>query len=539
MSTADGAANRFASRLTRASDVRLSVAVGAIALVFAAPLIYLLSQTSDALDAIRDADIGAPLARTVMLATTCAITTAILGTSLAWLIARTDLPGRRFWRIAAPLPLVFPSFVGAFCFLAAFTDGGLADDYLLRPLGIESRWRIEGFGWSVVVLTLFTYPYVYLPVVARLTELPASIEESARSLGCSTRRLFVAIVLPQIRGAIGAGALLVFLYSLSEFGAVSLLRYGTLTRSIHQSVQSFDEESAFALSLVLAACALAVISLERAWSRRRGRIEATGRGRVSIRYPLGRSRVPATIFVGAMSALALFGPMAVLAQWAWRGVRSGSSLHAERLLPSVSNTVQYGVIGAVCAIAITLPIAYLVVRRPANVIGRSANAIVTSAFAIPGLVLGFVFVDLALTDQVPEWLYQSSPLLVLAYVVHFGAQALRAGEVAVTGVPRRLGEASRSLGVSGLRRFLRVDLPLMRSGLGAGAGLVLLSVAKELPATLLLIPSGEGTLALRVWSATESLFYAQAGFFALALVTLSGGLTWFLTIRPLAREGRL
>ena len=523
----------------RRSDGRLSVAVAAVALLFAAPLLYLLLQARDAFGAVRDADIGAPLGRTIALATTSAITTSIVGTALAWLIARTDLPGRRFWRIVAPLPLVFPSFVGAFCFLAAFTEGGLADDYLLRPLGIESQWRIEGFGWSVVVLTLFTYPYVYLPVVARLTELPASIEESARSLGCSTRRLFGAVVLPQIRGAIGAGALLVFLYSLSEFGAVSLLRYGTLTRSIHQSVQSFDESSAFALSLVLAACALGVIALERAWARRRGRIESTGGGRVSIRYSLGRARIPATVFVGAVSALALFGPMAVLAQWAWRGVRSGSSLHAERLLPSVTNTVQYGVIGAACAVAITLPIAYLIVRHPANVIGRGANAIVTSAFAIPGLVLGFVFVDLALTDRVPEWLYQSAPLLVLAYVVHFGAQALRAGEVVVAGVPRRLGEASRSLGVSGIRRFLRVDLPLMRSGLGAGAGLVLLSVAKELPATLLLIPSGEGTLALRVWSATESLFYAQAGFFALALVALSGALTWFITIRPLAREGRL
>ena len=510
-----------------------------VGVLFAVPLGYLVAHNRAFVTSLRDADAGAALARSVILAMSCALTTAVVGTGLAWLVARTDLPGRSVVRILAPLPLVFPSFVGAFCFLAAFTDGGLVEQYVLSPLGFDARWRIEGFAWSVFVLTMFTYPYVYLPVVARLRTLPASLEESARSLGCSARQTFVRVVLPQSAGSIGAGAMLVFLYSLSEFGAVSLLRYTTLTRSIYLATQAADRDTAYALSLVMAGCALIVIAGERTWARRRVRTEATGRGRTSIRYSLGPWRWAAVGPVAALLGLALFGPIAVLVQWAVRGVQNGAQLHAERLLPAMINTARFGLIGAFVAVAVVLPVAYLGVRHPGNVLGRAVNAIVTSAFALPGLVLGFVFVNLAQSDWVPEWLYQSVPSLIAAYVVHFGAQALRASEVAVAGVPRRLGDAARSLGVRNIGRFLRVDLPLMRSGLAAGAGLVLLSITKELPATLLLIPTETDTLALRVWSATDGSFYAQAGFFALWLVALSGALTWLITMRPLAREGQL
>jgi iron(III) transport system permease protein len=514
----------------------VSLAVGVL---FAMPLGYLLAHNQGFVSSLRDAEAGGALSRSLMLATACALTTAVVGTGMAWLVARTDLPGRSVVRILAPLPLVFPSFVGAFCFLAAFADGGLLEEYLLSPLGIDARWRIEGFGWSVVVLTMFTYPYVYLPVIARLAALPASLEESARSLGCSARQTFFRVVLPQSAGAVGAGAMLVFLYSLSEFGAVSLLRYTTLTRSIYLATQAADRASAYALSLVLACCALIVIAIERTWSRRRVRTEAVGSGRMSIQYSLGRWRWLAVGPVVTVVVLALVGPVAVLVHWAIRGVQNGSQLHAERLLPAMVNTARFGLVGALVAAAVVLPVAYLSVRHPGNVIGRAVNAVVTSAFALPGLVLGFVFVNLAQSDWVPEWLYQSVPLLIVAYVVHFGAQALRASEVAVAGVPRRLGDAARSLGARNIRRFLRVDLPLMRSGLAAGAGLVLLSITKELPATLLLIPTETDTLALRVWSATDGSFYAQAGFFALWLVALSGVLTWLITMRPLAREGQL
>jgi iron(III) transport system permease protein len=128
-------------------------------------------------------------------------------------------------------------------------------------------------------------------------------------------------------------------------------------------------------------------------------------------------------------------------------------------------------------------------------------------------------------------LYQSFPLLLVAYGIHFGAPGLRAANVAVGGVPRATVDAARLLGAGTARRVATVDLPLMRPGLLAGGGLVLLSAMKELPATLLLAPTGTETLATRIWSATEALFLGEVGVTALALLAVSTVLTWLLVIR--------
>jgi iron(III) transport system permease protein len=128
-------------------------------------------------------------------------------------------------------------------------------------------------------------------------------------------------------------------------------------------------------------------------------------------------------------------------------------------------------------------------------------------------------------------LYQTLPLLIVAYVIHFGAQSLRAAQVAVAAVPDDVLEVSRTLGARRLRRLWRIELPLMAPSLLAGAGLVLLSVLKELPATLLLSPPGFRTLATDVWSATSDAFWAEASVVSLVLVALSGLLTWFLVLR--------
>ena len=127
--------------------------------------------------------------------------------------------------------------------------------------------------------------------------------------------------------------------------------------------------------------------------------------------------------------------------------------------------------------------------------------------------------------------YQSFPLLILAYVLHFGAQSMRASQAAIGDVPRRYDDAARTLGVKAGRRFLSIDLPLVAPGVLTGGGLVLLSTLKELPATLLLAPIGFETLATRIWNAAEDGFFAEVGVTSLVLIGLSGVLTWALILR--------
>jgi iron(III) transport system permease protein len=516
----------------------LSLVSLVVAVLFAAPLAYLVVRNTqigtDAFDVLASDTALGPLQRTLVLATTVALATAVVGTTAAWLVVRTDLPGRRVFRVLLALPLVIPSFVGALALVAAFARGGLLDELV----GLDSLPRVRGYWAAFAVLTLLCYPYVYLPVAARLSALPPALEETARSLGRTPANVFRTIVLPQSRGAISAGALLVFLYVVSDFGAVAIVRYDTLTTRIESS-RLFDPTTSVALALLLGVVAVLVVVAERTVSRRRVQTEAVAAGRGTFQAPLGRWKVPALAFAGTIVTIGLVAPVAVLGRWAWRGLR-GSGLRdrvdLEGVWQPALNTAGIALVTAVVAIAVVLPVAYLTTRHRSRV-GGVANAFVVGGFALPGLVIALAIVFWVLQAPVVGGLYQTFPLLVFAYVVHFGAQAMGSSQVAVGGVPRRLDDAARGLGARRWRRLCTVDVPLMLPGLAAGAGLVLLSTMKELPATLLLAPIGFDTLATRIWSATETAFFARAGAAALVLIALSGLLTWALTIRRLERLG--
>jgi len=181
-----------------------------------------------------------------------------------------------------------------------------------------------------------------------------------------------------------------------------------------------------------------------------------------------------------------------------------------------------------------LPVAYATIRRRSRA-SEIAGALVTAGFALPGLVVALALAYFVLRAPLVDALYGTSTVLVIAYLVHFGAQGLRSAGVAVGSVPPRLLDASRSLGAGRVRRLLTVEWPLMRRGLAAAFGLVMLAVLKELPATLLLRPAGTETLATRIFETTESGFYAQAGVYSLALLAVSAVLTYALTIRAVRR----
>lgn len=514
----------------------LAVAGWLIGLVFALPLLYLASRLIASNEGVVDAlsssgTLGAAW-RSVALALVVALTTAVLGTTLAWFTVRTDLPFRRVWQVLVPLPLVFPSFVGAIALLNAVAPGGLLEA-ALGPLGVERLPRIQGFGGSWFVLTLFTYPLVQLPVAARLRVLPPSLEESARLLGRGTWSTFRTVVLPQTRTAVSSGALLVFLYVLSDFGVVQLMRYDTLTRVIYEN-RLARPEVAQAAALLVGLLAILVVVTERQ-VQRRGSVEVR-RGRSPHQVRLGRWRWPAAVLVGTVVLNALIGPLLSLGYWVWRDLRDDPDALATltaslgELVTPALNTAGAGLGSAVVAVALVLPVAYLTTRHR-GLSGRASDALVTSGFALPGIAIALSLVFWTLKVDAVSALYQTMPVLILAYVIHFGAQAMRASQVAVTSVSRNLDDAGRLLGANRLRRLLTIDLPLMRGGLLAGAGLVLLSVMKELPATLLLAPTGFDTLATEIWGAQETHSFSDMGLAAIVLVAVSGALTWLLVVR--------
>jgi iron(III) transport system permease protein len=516
----------------------LRVAGVSLAAVFALPGAYLVwrnfSAGADPAGLLLSARTLAPLRRTLVLAVLVSVSSMTLGTALAWATSKTDVPGRGLWRALLPLPLVFPTFIGAAAFIRTLNPGGLAND-VLSAVGVEQTIRVEGLAGAWLVLTLFTYPYVYLPVAARLHQLHGSLEESARLLGDTPVRTFRRICLPQVAAAIGAGTLLVFLYTVSDFGAVQLLRYDTLTRAIHTN-QLANPPVALALSLILLVLAAAVVSAERLIS---GRLLDTHHTRANrpVIYPLGRARYPTLTAVTLAAALAVGAPIAAMVDWAGGGVARALgggrplTIDGGDVMTATVNTLEVSVTTAVVAVVTVLPIAFLVGRYRSRA-GSAANGIVISTFALPGLLIALSIRFWTLRSGVGAELVSGTfGLLVFAYLVRFGSLALGVTTVAVRSVPTHLHDAARTLGARPWRRLTTIDLRLMAPGLGAGAGLVLLSVMKELPISLLVSPIGFSTLATRTFGSFEDAFVAEAGIMAVVLVALSFVLSWFLVIR--------
>ncbi|MEZ5379877.1 MAG: iron ABC transporter permease [Acidimicrobiales bacterium] len=508
----------------------------AIGVLFAGPLAYVawsnIRLGSDLTTLLRSGRTLEPLGRSVLLATAVSATSTVAGTVLAWTIHRTDLVGRRVWAVLAPLPLVFPSFVGATALISGFATGGLVER-ITDPIGLGPLPPLAGFSGAWLVLTIFTYPYVYLPVAARLRRLPTSLEESARLLGRRPIGVFTSIVLPQTASAMSAGTLLVFLYTISDFGAVQLLRYDTLTRAIFTN-QLADRATSMAMALILGAVALAVVAAERRLVRSTPATSSRA-GSGGLRYPLGPWRAPVTATVVVFFAATLVGPIASLLHWLIRGLQrqrttGATAVDVDGLATAVTNTVTVSVVAAIATVLAVLPIAYLTARHRSR-IGSVANALVVAGFALPGIVIALAIIFWVLNAPLLARFYQTLPLLVLAYVIHFGAQATRASAVAVASVPEVLDEAARMLAAGRWRRLATIDLPLMAPGLLAAGGLVLLSTMKELPATLLLSPTGYDTVATRIWASMETVSYAQAGLDSLVLLAVSAVLTWLLVIR--------
>lgn len=499
-----------------------------IGLAFLFPFAYLLWRTltlgSDFGEVLLSSVTARSLFNSMLIATSTAGLSAVLGTALAFLVARTDLRGRSFWRVALALPLVIPSFVGATAVLAALGPGAL----------ITFVPRLQGFWGALFVLTLLSYPFVYLPVLARLSTTSPSLEDAGRLLGDTPPQVIRRVILPQAREAILAGTLLVFLYALSDFGAVSLMRFDTITRVIFSS-QLADRAASLTLGLVLALVALLVAASDRWVSSRHPAVAVIGVQR--NRFALGRGSLMAVGLAALTLGLGLILPVVVFLTWVIRGSSTvgvgysgwGDSL-AFLIDPTVGSALAATIAAAVAALVV-LPVAYASARRR-GWMSESAAAAVSSVFALPGLVVALAIAFWAVrAPGALGNLYQTFPLLILAYVLHFGAQALGPSQAAIRSVPRRLDEAARTLGAGPRRRFVTVELPLMAPGLLAGAGLVLLSTLKELPATLILSPIGFETLATTIWGAAEDGFFAEVGITALVLIALSTALTWPLLIR--------
>ena len=468
------------------------------ALTSIAPLAYLFDIASDrGLDFVWD-EIWQQrtielVVRSLFLAASVSLASVFISVPAAWLVTRGDIPFRSGWRVLLALPLAIPSYLAAFAWIS---------------------WRpsMAGFTGAFVVLTLVTYPYVFLPVCAALSRLNPAIEEIAVIHGRGRSVQLILLAARQVRGSIATGALLVALYVLSDFGAVATMRYDAFTWVIYSSYRSgFNPSRAAILAIVLVLIALVLLFGEKIL---RGQneshlsarsVDANPRHRVSIK-PV------AIAFLSTVIIFALAFPIWRVVTWVYR---YGSEDSMADIATALWHSVFFSGLAALATIQLALPIGILAGRYPS----RSTTLLEQSTYvthALPGIVIAISMVFLGV--RLLEPIYLRTPLLVIAYVALFLPVAVGSIRSAAEQIPDSLDEVSRSLGLSPWGIVRRVTLPLLAPGLLSAGALVMLAGMKELPATMLLRPTGSETLATRLWTYTSVSDYAGAGPYALAII---------------------
>lgn len=458
--------------------------------------------------------VGELLTNTITLVLATVAAAAIIGTGAAWLVERTDLPGRRLWGVLAATPLAVPPFVSSYAWVS------------ISP-------AFQDFAGAWLVVTCSYYPLIYLPVAAALRGLDPALEETARSLGEGSWGCFRRVVLPQLRPALFGGMLLVALNVLVEFGAFALLRFRTFTTELYAEYRTgFNGPGASLLAVVLLLLCLLCLFAEMKVRGGAG-YARIGRGvrRPPGRQPLGWLSLPALLAFLLLAAATLGVPLGMIAYWLTQHGAAAISpveVSASLLISSTLSSLWLGLAGAAVTVILALPLGFLAVRFP----GRLVTLIERTAFlaqGVPGIVVALALISLTIRAAYP--LYQSAALLIVTYAIVFLPLALVSVRAAIAQMQRGLEDAARALGLGWAAAVWRVLLPLIGPGVGAAAALVFVSIVTELTATLLLAPIGTQTLAIQVWADTSTLAFAAAAPYAALMMVLSFLSAWLLARR--------
>ena len=496
-----------------------------IAALVAVPIIYLVIRASDGrggLGALADPAFGVLVVRTLALALVVGVIATVIALGLAVVIEADDLPLRRVATILVVMPLAIPSYVAATAYVAGMSPLGPLGA-LLAKLGIGPVFP-EGFAWAVFVLVTSTVPLAFLPLRAALARADGDLYDAARTLGRSQTAALVTALRPVVGRAARGGFVIVVLYTLAELGTVAILRVDALPRVIyHQFLSAFDRAAASRAALVLVALVLVVVIF--AGGARHGD-PAGDRGR-PLRLRLGRGRWLAAVPLVGYVLVATCVPLVSLASWLVKTPNAGAGLGR-----AIAGSLQAAAIVVVPSLVAAVIVA--IVAERGGRAGRGIARFVETGFALPGLVvaLGLSVATLRLAPGLYAGWVPYTLAMMLLYVP-LGVAAIR-GSLAT--VSPAIEEAARTLGATRRQAFWRVTLPIVRPGVLAAAALIVISTMKELGASLLLIPTGKTTLAVKLWDGAEEARYGHAAAPALVLILLAGIAAFAVERRRIARS---
>jgi len=483
-----------------------------------------------------------PLVTTLWTSAAVGIACLIAAAPMAYLVARTDLPGKRLLRTLILASFVTPPFLGAFAWvLLGGPNAGLINQWYYAALGVkpfEATPLINIFSaWGMVfVMALYTFPYVFTFVANSLDLIPSELEEASAICGARPLRTAMNITLPLVMPALLAGFLVAFLQSMTLFGTPAILALpagvDTMTTKIWSLFQFPPQLGlAAAASLPLLLITVLLLRTQTAIMGRRGYSIVGGKSTGMRTIKLGAWKVPALGLFAAVLGCSILLPYGVLARTAlvknWSAPIAGNfSLEHWRFVflefsqtkVALVNTFILGASAATAGTILVVLIGYLSLRK--LVWGHRYLAfLATAPVAIPGIVLA---VGLFLSySRPPLVLYGTLAIIFLAYVTKELPVGYQQVAASLKAVHPELEDASRIFGASRLRALLDITAPLIRNGVIATWILIFIGSIRELSATILLFTARTKTISVTMFDLRESNDWGPIAVLAITMLAIT------------------
>ena len=490
---------------------------------------------------------------TVVLALWVGVASIAIGAPLAWLTARTDVPGKGLIRSLVLASFVTPPFLGAFAWvMLAGPNAGLLN-VAWRDLTGADGPLVDIFTMPglVFVMTIYTFPYVYIMVANTLALIASDLEEAAAILGAGRVSTARTVTLPMVAPALASGFILAVLQAIALFGSPAILAlpagFHTITTqiwSLFQYPPKVELAAAFSMPLLLATALLLLV--QKRLLGRRGYAAVGGKGGQRRPIPLGVWRYPALLGCLGVMACAIFLPYGILTKAAlsraWAQPLTWSNLTLDNFTftffeysatqAAIVNTLQLGVATATVGAVLVALLSYVTNRR--LVIGHQLVAFLALApIVIPGVVLA-VALFIAYTRP-PFVLYGTLAILFVAYLTKEMPVGYAQSEATFRAIPPELEEAGRILGAGRLRILRDVTAPLARSGIIAAWCFIFIGVIRELSASIILFTPATKVMSVVIFDLKEEGQFGAIAVLGIAMLALTFA-TVVLVQRALGRD---
>jgi iron(III) transport system permease protein len=502
---------------------------------------------------LADAALRRALWNTLVLAFWVGLVSLAIGAPLAWLTARTDLPGKGLIRSLVMASFVTPPFLGAFAWvMLAGPNAGLLNTLWRSVTGADGPLvNIFTMSGLVFVVSIYTFPYVYIMIANTLALIASDLEEAAAILGAGRLTVARTVTLPMVMPALVSGFILAVLQALALFGSPAILAlpagFHTITTQIWSFFQyppKIEQAAAFSLPLLLATALL--LSVQKRLLGRRGYAAVGGKGGLRRVIPLGRWRWPALLGCLIVMACAIFLPYGILAKaafsraWAqpltWSNVTlanfSFTFFEYSATQSAIVNTLELGVLTASVGAGLVALLAYVTNRR--LIFGHQVVAFLALApIVIPGVVLA-VALFIAYTRP-PLILYGTLTILFIAYLTKEMPVGYAQSDATFRGIPPDLEDAGRILGAGRLRILRDVTAPLAKSGIIAAWCFIFIGVIRELSASIILFTPATKVISVVIFDLKEEGQFGAIAVLGIVMLLLTFG-TVALMQRVLGRD---